>query len=83
MPEPPKVGLNPNDALDALAKAGLSGTLRDAVTIIIGAVLILASGSLETLQGRLLLVVGSILLLVGSMSLLFRVVRSHSDSVER
>jgi hypothetical protein len=69
--------LKPSKALDALRKAGLYGTLRDTVTLVIGATLVVVSSVLPPWQEIILAAGGGVLQITGIVFLVLRQVRGY------
>jgi hypothetical protein len=69
--------LRPSRALDALRKARLYGTLRDAVILVIGAALVVVSSVLPPAQEIILAAGGGILQITGIVFLVLRQLRGY------
>jgi len=72
----------PSRALDALRKARLYGTLRDAVVLVIGAALVVVSSVLPATQEVILAAGGGVLQITGIVFLVLRQVRGYRTGSE-
>ena len=74
--------LRPSAALDALRKAHLTGSLRDAVSLLLGTMLVALSGTLPFLQEITVFIIGTVLMVAEAVMLITRSVRSFRSGRE-
>jgi hypothetical protein len=76
------VELKSSAALDALRKANLTGSLRDAVCLLLGTMLVAFSGTLPFLQEMTVFTIGTVLMITEAILLLMRSWRSFRSGRE-
>jgi hypothetical protein len=75
--------LKPSKALDALRRANLPGSLRDAVVLLLGAGLVIVAPSLPFAQEITFMIIGVPLMVSGAAFLILREIRSIRAGIER